>query len=292
VVPQTEFVTTSITGQQTQFSGVRYLGGQMVVPAELSISHSSQGTSSEQVIEALLERLSLEKVGDSTNFWRNTQQQSLTLNAVSGQYQLRVNSSEDAVTSTRLSQDELIQRAQQQLANYFPNLALQANTKKILFYEDSHEVFDTTTLEQAGLARIPFTYVIDGFPTSFRNTASEPFNVVVTTEGVVTIINFYPQFLEITSAERIKTISTQTAISNINLGRGSIISAYLEGDAPVPTDLAQISSGDMTEAAIEYRFDESINTIYPFYKFKGSAVNGDGNSFKVEIITPAVATNP
>ena len=46
----------------------------------------------------------------------------------------------------------------------------------------------------------------------------------------------------------------------------------------------------MTQVKIEYRYQEGSNTLFPFYRFSGTATNDQGTKLEVEIITPAIET--
>ncbi len=123
-----------------------------------------------------------------------------------------------------------------------------------------------------------------------EKTTSFPAQVFINRNSQVSKVTIQPQLQDFEADEAIlPIISVPEAMRNIEANRASVISSIGEDFASI--DLSSLSSGVLTTASIEYRYDDVLGLAYPFYRFSGTALDPTGKTVNLELITPAVATS-
>jgi hypothetical protein len=278
--PVTPLMTTNITGTQTSFQGIIYTGPNANPPAQLSLA---QGTPLNRSLEDVLNKLvsdnSLQQI-EGTQIWKSE-----TASVNVDEYSSLVQFVKPTAESGVVSEKEAIAAAIEFYQAIYPNLTLTPIESEIEFTSgDAH--LSKVDKKTATYMIIPLASTINTYPVFFKNSSNLPFQAIVDGNNQVVQASFFPQTVSLSPTQTHRTISINEAIENINNDKGTIISAYSEV-AEAPT-LDQIISGELKSFSIEYRYDDSLNLAYPYYRFKGTLMNKNGTALESEVITPAI----
>lgn len=287
--PVSENLTQNIVGGTTSFSNISFSGTTPNFSARALVLKKIQDTSPQLLEQEIVTKLNLKKSTLAANYWQNDQDQSLTYDRFNQAYFLIISPITE-ITNPKLSQTELIANAQSYLLELL-SLELSPLTNQITYYLQPEEHPEETTYEQATAVKIPFAQTVDGIPLMFEGRAEVPFFVTLDMAGNVSTVSFTPNVITFQTLGEKNLISTDQAIDNINTkNQGTIISAGVE--TTIDIKLEDIVGGGLTSVSLEYRADSTTGYVLPYYRFAGTVYSADNNKYLVELITPAVETEP
>lgn len=285
-IPQTAtYIQSNFYGQKTTFQNISYSGAQPEVPQQMTVDRqTATSTTIDDVLSQMVKNYQLTQLTSPSNVWTG-QSYSLSKTAVTNSYTL----SNDVFTPTQTLLDKTlaIATAQKFMQSYFPGIQTSVLENNIGYYLTANEPVETTADKATG-AYLPFTYQVDGYPVYFQNNSSYPFGFSIDGDLNIIRVDFSPFFIQLTPLQKQNTISINQAVQNMNAGKASLINIGLDGAGV--DNISEVKSADLSSVSLEYRTDEKTDFVYPFYRFSGTATNGTGQSFTVEIITPAIQT--
>lgn len=136
---------------------------------------------------------------------------------------------------------------------------------------------------------VPFSVEVAGYPLYLGDSRSLPLRVMVEKSGAINTMLFEPTIPALNEIGPKTILTSQQSLENLKQGAGSIITA--NSDSNVSTlSLSRLDQLTLTTLELEYRVDIEQQLAYPFFRFTGTAVQGN-RQITVEVITPAVTIN-
>lgn len=175
--------------------------------------------------------------------------------------------------------------AQSAINQAFPTLKLSPVEIDIQLYGWNSELYVEVPENEAKVAKIPFSFMLNGYPVLLDKKYEYP-AVVTTTNDLVTKIEVTPVITNTTADFQRNTLSEQEAQNQIESGEYVVISYgdFTNGDV----DLSTLESVNLTLTSIEYRFVPDSQQLIPFYVFLGNASGENNTSTPLKVITPAI----
>lgn len=193
-----------------------------------------------------------------------------------------------SLSSKRVNFDMALTQTQAFVNQLFPNHEFSANPSKAAFFEGEIHL-NPTTESRANYVQIPFSQQLDSLPLVFDQQDHQPIEILIDHDLVITKATITPFQVSPTLISKEKLLTIDGVIERINnRSIGSIIAVSQEGVVSQPLDIEEIAGGLLKEVELEYRLDAGLRLVYPFYKFTGTLVNDEGQSFEVTLITPAI----
>ncbi len=285
------YTQTNRYGTQTTFQNISYTGPSISVPTQLTVSKESATTTTETSFLAQIESdFQLTPLAQPPNVWTSPHY-SLSKTDFNNNYDLVSNTvaTPGAAVTKKINKDEALNFTQIFLKKYFPANQLKLLTDTITYYKADYDN-SVTTVDKADWVLLSYTYQIDGYPIFYQNQREYPFSFIIDADNNIQKFSFFPFFAQFTPISKQDTISVAQAIKNINAGQGSLVS--FQSNDSTATDISQIKSANLAYVTIEYRVDPKTSITYPFFSFSGDAVDAQGRSVSVSIITPAIQTVP
>jgi hypothetical protein len=87
-----------------------------------------------------------------------------------------------------------------------------------------------------------------------------------------------------------KLLSPQEVVDKINQNDNAAI-IVISQEEIIPHEITDIQSGTLKTVKLEYRFDNQLKLIYPFYRFSGDLTNNQNQLITADIISPAIAVD-
>lgn len=302
-VPETKLVTTNFDGSTSKLGSVVYSGKKLDVPSKLMVAQFRvDPTAAEQISQYLTSEYGLEPIPQSENILVKNQY-SLFRDQKKEEFIFAVDISKQITTNASLSaqleltdyqskqiinQDRAFESALLYIQKLLPSFEYRPIPSSAHYYSADKTHLDKTQQTQADIIEFELAPFIGEYPVLFEHREYAPMKIMIDSSyRVVRLIYQFSLFSTALSKE-IATISLETAVENLNNGRGSIISAYQ--DAIEPLNLEVVKDVDLTEAQLEYRVDQSSGLVLPVYFFTGTAKNSTGDTMRIQLITAAVKT--
>lgn len=277
-------------GTSSIFLDVKYSGSKITIPKKLSIAVSETvKTRPSKITDLIKDTLKLLPKENIENIWENNQWY-LNFQEHQNRYILLDKLKGDVIkeepTSIGFNEKSLIEFANQQRRQFLPNLDISIQRDAIVYWPNEHEYTNATTIDKATIVVIPFAFTIDSYPISYEKETDPPFEFTIENDLSFRKMVYFPHIIKPKIIGTKNSITIEEALINIKERNiSSIISFYQEKGTPLKIE--RIKSADFKSVSIEYRIDNSQNLIYPFFKFKGTAVT-ENDLLKVEVITPAI----
>ena len=140
----------------------------------------------------------------------------------------------------------------------------------------------------ADIVEVQMAPYVDTYPIYLDHNEYPPIRLMLDRDYKV--VKFIYQFSLFTTSlpKKINPIPVTEAVSNINKGIGTIVSAYQ--DLARPINLDEANNVELSQVVVEYRVDSQSGLVLPVYKFTGTAESVDGDKMRVQVITPAAKT--
>lgn len=286
-IHQSPTLTQNYDGTKTTFQNIQFTGNPPQLPTQLSIAKAAPSSlTTEKITGQFIDKFQLKPLAQPPNVWVG-KDYSLTKDEGMGFFILVKNI--PSTSTAVVNKNQALASAQSLLSTFFPNITLSPVLEKIGYLEGGTEPAPTTP-EKAQTMYIPFSYKIDNYPVFYQNQREYPFEVVMNNSNEIQRLFFYPFFYTFSSLEKKAPISIQAAMQNTQNGKASVVGS--RADVGGPTQMSQVSSANFTDVSLEYRVDDKSQLAYPFYRFSGSGVDARGKKISLEVITPAVQTQP
>lgn len=300
-IPNSNLTKKNIDNSKTSFSGLVYVGptenfqALMENVSILSLQTQNSKTDLFRITNLLSEDMGFSIHEELTN----------TKVYLSSTHLMQINMLETSITITELDQisqnhQELPSQEETQIIDptsaeslatafvekVYPEENLVPLTNKLSYFEDEPHLSPTTP-ESAAFIEIPYAQAHDKIPIYRDMDQLPPVRIMVNKNNSIQKVVISPFIVDYQVVHKAKLLSINEALELTNImGVGSIIFARHTGSFPY--SLANITSGTLTEVALEYRVDTELQLIYPFYRFFGELTNDQGDVFEAQIITPAV----
>ena len=154
----------------------------------------------------------------------------------------------------------------------------------------------TNTLEpqivskaEAELLKIPFQAKLGDYPLQLDGSIAQTIIVYANTNGDVIKIEMSPLFASLTEDGLYSTLSLEEALTKLKAGEGTALSFGLKNKLFTQD---QLTSADLNELSIEYRYQQESSKAYPFFRFSGIAKGVGDITADITIILPALKTTP
>lgn len=299
-VPPTELMSGNFDDSTTTFKGVRYTGSAFNTPEQLfTARYQVSPIAAEQITQSLVERYALAPIAQSQNIlvndvhslFRDQKNEEFTFSIDTTQLNASksaVVTVEDFQTKKIINQDQALLKAQEFINQQLPEYNYRPIPQLTKYFSADRMHLDEVNQSNADIVEIQLAPYVDRHPIYLDRSEYPPVRLMLDREYQV--VKFIYQFSLFTAGlpKKIDPISVETAITNINSGVGSIVSAYQ--DRAQPIDLEEASDVELTQVAIEYRVDTQSGLVLPVYKFTGTAISTYGEKMRIQVITPAAKT--
>lgn len=141
----------------------------------------------------------------------------------------------------------------------------------------------------ANFVQLTFSPKLNNIPVVTALAGTETVRAAVDRSYQVLMIKVDPQEVTTTSSARYPTFSMEEAIANINKNQAFIGNASWESGGGIA--LEQIQSATLTDGRLEYYIPQDSQTLVPYYRLWGTALDAAGKNILVDILTPAVNQN-
>ncbi|MFH2118471.1 MAG: hypothetical protein ABII10_01920, partial [Candidatus Paceibacterota bacterium] len=214
VVPKTDFISTSPTGESTIFNNIRFTGTFIppVSALPLATAQPSQ-TTLDYIRNQLIGEYGLQQVVGIPGLWKG-ELYTLSYDEYADEFLFYKNT----VPQNSLLQEpsKAIQTAQTFVRATFPNLELIAQKENVVYFQGLNEPEETTS-NKATILEIPFTYAINGIPVYLNHKRTAAITIIIDSFYEVQKVVFQPHFVNIIPAEQsVSLIDLGTALENIN----------------------------------------------------------------------------
>lgn len=241
------------------------------------------------LLRVFAERLGLQPAEYSlTGNTYTNEQQTVTLTTATGQ-QGMVYTTSQALAPDMPTVREEIARAQAgeflEVMGYIPSeLTLLEDRTQYLTVNQTggHEDIEEVTPTRAILIRLVYEKRLDTLPVTFGASSIETFTIEVTVNGVFRAV-LPNTFLTPQSTSEFSVISIDEALNKIRQGKFSII-----GTTVRVQDENDYIRFDLTEQTLQYRFDEGSRTLFPVFRFSGTALTESYQSLPITVVTEAI----
>ena len=287
-VLESDFVIENFDKSETTFKKVAFMGNPIEIPKSFAIYRPvTSENQADRLAEKIIRDFSLIQQENRDNYWL-TEDYNLINRTAEHEY-VFYNLTETNISSQSASIDlsKAIQNCDNFLKNYDIDLEMEAQTDEVVYLGEGLEPQETT-IEDAIEAQIPFTQMIGEYPVFYLNEKDFPFHCAVNRNEEIRDFVFKDLLYKFEEVRELNSISIDRAINNISNGKASIISA--KSQIAEILDLTYIQRAELTSVSIDYRYDNKLQILYPFYHFQADITNIDGLNIKAEIITPAVNT--
>ncbi len=275
--PKTELMNHNYDGSQTTFGKVKFSGTSPHIKGQLSLAKVETlaiGT----VVEKIKQNYQLQT--KDKQFWIGPDY-TLYFDAANNFYVLSQNNPTKSKNFVNLNQ--ALKVARPLIKNLF-DAKLEPILTQVSYLNGNADLHKT----EANLARylkIPFSYMIDGYPLLLEQDNYYPLSLLINGQQEIQKLTFKPMLFSIKKLAEKPTISVAQAIDNINHGSAAIIAA--QNKQLFKLNLVNLTQVNLTRVQLEYRRDKN-GLALPYYHFFGEAKNKKGQTFQVEMITPAV----
>ncbi len=145
-----------------------------------------------------------------------------------------------------------------------------------------HEDIAEVAPERATFIRLFYEKRLDTLPITFSSSSIETFTIEATVNGVFRAV-LPNTFLAPQSTGEFSVISVDEAVNNIRQGQFSII-----GTTVRVQDENDYTRFDLTVQDLQYRFDETSRTLFPVFRFSGTALTQSYQELPIIVVTEAI----
>ena len=287
-VIESDFVIENYDKSETTFKKVAFMGDPIELPKSFAVFRPiTTENKADNLAEKIIKDFSLVQQENKKNYW--VAEGYNLINRTSENEYVFYNLTETNISSQSASIDlnKAIQNCENFLQSYDVDLKMEAQKDEVIYLGEGLEPQETT-IEEAVEAQIPFTQMIGDHPVFYLNEKDFPFQCAVNRNEEIRDFVFKDLLYKFEEVKELNSISIDKAVNNISNGKASIISA--KSQIAEILDLTYIQRAELNSVSIDYRFDNKLQILYPFYHFQADITNIDGLNIKAEIITPAVNT--
>lgn len=282
---ESNFVSKNYNYSETEFKKVTFTGKSIDVPKTFKVLRPiSNINQADLIAEQIIINYQLLQHESRENYWLN-ENINLIKRRSENEYVFYNYGLTEASSSSQLNKDLAIKNCKSFLEEYEVDIDIQVPEDKIQYFDEGLEP-EETTLEDAAVAYIPMYLEIDQYQIFYQNENNFPFYCKTNKNSQITTFSFKDPLSKFEEVKKLNSISLDRAVNNISRGKASIIRA--KSEITDIFDLTYIQRADLESVEIDYRYDNELKILYPFYKFRANIIDIDGIKIKAEIITPAV----
>lgn len=287
VAIKNETMITNYDKSKTTFKKIAFSGKQIALPESFSIfkiapSNSSADTLANQIIN----KNKMTVHPSIPNYW-TSETAELAKSDYENNYTF-IETSEEQTSDIKIIKAEAVKACSNFYSKYSVDLKLIPQEDSIVYLSQGSGFEQNEVLEKdAYSAQIPLTYEVNGYPVFYESNKDYPFFCKIDNNYRLEKVVFKNFFYNFELTDQLASISIEQAIDNIKDGTASIISA--ESQIAHIVDLNWIDEADLYSVEIDYRYDDVLKIVYPFYKFRAKLTNSGGINIQAIIITPAIA---
>jgi hypothetical protein len=196
-------------------------------------------------------------------------------------------------TATINSPQLIIDAAQQQVDQLFPQAQLKPIKTKVEYFQGTYHL-EPAKPGSATVAKIPFAVMIDQrFPIYLQQSVQA--NLTLTMNADQQLLKLVVQapiqrYQAVAGKSDMNRLRVKKAVEQINQGQASASIIEIEQAEHGALNLADIKHGVLKDVKLEYRYDPNQQLLYPMYRLSGQAQTNDGQTLAVQIVTPAIKT--
>lgn len=282
-----EAIITNYDKSKTTFKKISFSGQKIILPESFSVfkiapSNSSADTLANQVIN----KNKMTSHPSIPNYW-TSETAELSKSDYENNYTF-IETTEGQKSDIKIIKDEAVKACSNFYSKYSVDLKLIPQENSIVYLSQGSGFEQNEVLEKdAYSVQIPLTYEVNGYPVFYENSKDYPFFCKIDNNYRLEKVVFKNFFYNFELTDQLASINIEQAIDNIKDGTASIISA--ESQIAHIVDLNWIDEADLYSVEIDYRYDDVLKIVYPFYKFKAKLTNSGGINIQAIIITPAIA---
>lgn len=281
------FTFNNYNDTQTTFKKVFYSGEKIIIPEKFNIYQAQNNAGlAEELANRLINDYQLSVNEKIPNYWVG-EKNALAKNEYEHNYLFTEAANQNGNSELKIIADEAINVCLNFYKKYSISAKLLPQKNDILYLNSNLEQI-LVAKKDATFLQIPLTYELDGYQVFYENKKDYPFFCRVDNMYTMQRAVFRDFFQEFSILKELPSISIDQAIKKIKNGEASIIDAKSKVTPSI--DLNWIKEADLYSASIDYRFDEQLKIVYPFYKFNAKLTNTAGLNIEAIIITPAVET--
>lgn len=271
---------------KSSFKKISYSGPDISLPENFSVFQARPSNVAAEILAGkILNDKSMQLHPEIANYWLGENTQLVKSNYENNYTFVEIiNKGNEEVY---VVEDMAIQTCLNFYKKYQSEILLNVQKKDIIYLNNSEEQ-SLTEKETAHVMQIPLTYELEGYPVYYEGEEDYPFFCKIDNNYNLSRVVFKNFFYNFESIFKMPPISVDMAISNIKKGVVSIIDA--ESQIVDNIDLNWINEAELYSVEIEYRYDDILKIVYPFYRFEGTLTNSAGINIQAALITPAVAT--
>ncbi|MBW7955120.1 hypothetical protein H3C66_00135 [Patescibacteria group bacterium] len=285
-IPETPFVVTNSNNTLPNLTEVSYSGPTPDFPTQFSVYAVTQTLPEQVVVGDMLAKYGLMKPRNDANYWINGPI-SLIQDTSPPMYTLVLKDPEnEALPVINIEQARLV--ASRFMQDTFPEFQFSLIPGSEGYFILSTEPGGPVPPEQATGVTLSFTPTLEteNLPIFYDKSFEPPFIVTVDGNNTIRTLRFSPLFKQYTKVDTQNVLSLDDALTQIESGVASIISATIEDMNRV--SMSELTAATFSSVGLEYRQDPNFDVLYPFFHFYGTGTSSNGVTAEIEVITPAV----
>ena len=184
---------------------------------------------------------------------------------------------------------EANQKAQAFLHTFITNVQSLTQTD-VAYLAGGDEVF-TVSPEKATFIQLNYNYTYRNLPILEKNSNNDSFSFILSQTAPLQKAEVSTQNLTFTPQDQLlKLISLSQALKNIGQGKAylSNLGDFSMNQDSTGLDISSLKNIQLNQVALEYRYESSQQFALPYYRFFGTGVDSNKNSFDLQIFTPAI----
>lgn len=281
VIPEQPTIQSNSVLNQIQIQKITVTAKEPQFPASLPIFRIEGKQTLSAIAQSIALKQGLQHESTRNDTWAHpTEPKFLTYSANNN---LVVYTNEISATAQSLDETEAIAVAQAFIRSnisensVIPQIDSMIKTK---YQTETNESYGTT-LPGNSLFIIPFAQTTNNFPIFAETQAQQPIWIWVGPNYTVLKAEISADIIQTTQVGNGAPISFKSIKQLVTDGKGVVLEITDEG--PTVPITKTILEATLTSATVEYRVDTVTNMLYPYLRFKGSAIFTDNSKGEIEI---------
>lgn len=286
VALQNETIVSNYDKTKSTFKKIFFSGTPPTLPESFNLFRLIPSNSSAELLASqIINRNNLMADANIPNYWISSNT-FLTKSNYEKNYTF-TEVLDDRDSDVKIIRDEAIRTCTNFYSKYSIDLKLVPQEKALIFLSKGFEQVEVDEKDAYSI-QIPLTYELDGYKVFYESDRDYPFFCKIDNKYNLDRVVFKDFFYNFEAVDQMPPISIDQAIASIKSGTVSIISA--QSKIADIIDLNWINEADLYSVQIEYRYDDALKIVYPFYRFQARLTNAGGLNIEAELITPAIAS--
>lgn len=187
---------------------------------------------------------------------------------------------------------EANQKAQNFLHAFITDTQLLTQTNAT-YLAGGDEVFAVSP-EKATFIQLNYNYTYQNLPILEKNSNNDSFSLILSQATPLQKAEVSTQNLTFTSQNQLfKLISLNQALKNISQGKAylSNLEDFSMSQDSAGLNISSLKNIQFNQVTLEYRYESDQQFALPYYRFFGTGIDSNKNSFNLQIFTPAIQVN-